>query len=227
MEPASPRSCGRERRRAALNVERLPRLHHAPLVPPGVITLLLQRAESGDAAAADQILPLVYEELRKLAAAKMARESSGQTLQSTALVHEAWLRLGGDAQPSWKSRAQFFAAAAEAMRRILIDNARRKQAQRHGGALKKVSADATGFDVAAPEMSAPELLLLSDALDALTAHDPRKAELVKQWYFVGLTLAEIAALHGISERTAKRDWAYARAWLFNEIKRLRHAEEAR
>ncbi|MBI5769334.1 MAG: sigma-70 family RNA polymerase sigma factor [Verrucomicrobia bacterium] len=189
--------------------------------PPGDLTLLLQRADSGDASAADQILPLVYGELRKLAAAKMARESPGQTLQPTALVHEAWLRLGGDAQPSWKSRAHFFAAAAEAMRRILIDHARRKQAQRHGGALEKISADATGFDVAAPEMSSTELLLLNDALDALAAHDARKAELVKQWYFVGLTLAEIAALHGVTERTAKRDWAYARAWLFDAIKRLR------
>ncbi len=187
----------------------------------GDITLLLQRAELGDAQAADQILPLVYGELRKLAAAKMARENPGQTLQPTALVHEAWLRLGGDAQPQWKNRAHFFAAAAEAMRRILIENARRRRALRHGGELEKVSANATGFDVAAPEMGDDELLLLHEALDALAVHDPRKAELVKQWYFVGLTLEQIAALLDISPRTADRDLAYARAWLGKEILRLR------
>ncbi len=186
----------------------------------GGITLLLQRAEAGDAQAADKILPLVYDELRKLAAAKMARESPGHTLQPTALVHEAWLRLGGEAQPNWKSRAQFFAAAAEAMRRILIENARRRRALRHGGAVKKVSANATGFDLPAAPTDDGELLLLNDALDALAAHDARKALLVKQWYFVGFTLAEIAETLGVSERTAKRDLAYARAWLFNEIKRL-------
>jgi RNA polymerase sigma factor (TIGR02999 family) len=185
------------------------------------ITHLLQRAEAGDRSAADQILPLVYTELRKLAAAKMARENPGQTLQPTALVHEAWLRLGGADQPEWKNRAQFFAAAAEAMRRILIENARRRRAIRHGGALEKVSANSTGFDLPAPPRDDDELLLLNDALDAFAAHDPRKAELVKQWYFVGLTLAEIAATLGISERTAKRDFAYARAWLLTEIKRLR------
>lgn len=193
----------------------------APQSPSGEITLLLRRAASGDASAAEQILPLVYDELRRLAAAKMAREPSGQTLQPTALVHEAWLRLGGDAQPDWKNRAHFFAAAAEAMRRILIDNARRKQALRHGGGLERLSADATGFDVAAPEMADSELLLLNDAIDALAALDAQKAELVKQWYFVGLTLEEAAAVLGISERTAKREWTYTRAWLFNEMKRLR------
>ena len=187
----------------------------------GDITLLLQRAEQGDASAADRILPLVYDELRKLAAAKMARESPGQTLQATALVHEAWLRLGGDAQPDWKNRAHFFAAAAEAMRRILIENARRRQAVRHGGGLEKVSATATGFDVAAAEMGDAEILRLNEAMDALAAHDPRKAELVKQWYFVGLKLDEIAAVLGISPRTADRDLAYAKAWLGQEILRLR------
>ena len=188
---------------------------------PGEITLLLERAEQGDAQAADQILPLVYDELRKLAAAKMARESSDQTLQPTALVHEVWLRLGGDGQPNWKSRAQFFAAAAEGMRRILIENARRKQAVRHGGELEKVSANATGFDLRAPELGGTELLLLSEALDNLAVHDARKAELVKQWYFIGLTVEEAAQVMGISERTALRDWAYARAWLVNEMDRLR------
>lgn len=184
------------------------------------ITVILQQIDAGDADAADRILPLVYDELRKLAAAKMARESAGQTLQPTALVHEAWLRLGGEAQPNWKNRAHFFSAAAEAMRRILIENARRRHAVRHGGGLEKVSANATGFDLATPLADA-ELLLLNEALDNLTAHDPRKAELVKQWYFVGLTVEEAARELGISQRTAERDWAFARAWLMNEIDRLR------
>ena len=192
-----------------------------PEPPSGEITVLLQRAKQGDASGADQILPLVYDELRKLAAAKMARESSGQTLQATALVHEAWLRLGGDRQPHWENRAQFFAAAAEAMRRIIIDNARRRKAVRRGGALEKVSASATGFDLPAPQLDDAELLLLNEALDNLAAHDARKAELVKQWYFVGLTLEEVAKVMGISERTVSREWAYARAWLMNEIERLR------
>jgi RNA polymerase sigma factor (TIGR02999 family) len=190
-------------------------------VSAGEITLLLQQIGQGDKIAADQLLAAVYEELRRLAAAKMARESAGHTLQPTALVHEAWLRLGGEDQPAWANRAHFFGAAAEAMRRILIENARRKRAIRHGGELEKVSASATGFDFASPEADDEELLLINDALDALTAHDPRKAELVKQKYFIGLTLEEAADVLGISHRTAKRDWAYARAWLFNEVKRLR------
>lgn len=171
--------------------------------------------------AADQLLPLVYDELRKLAAAKMAHEAPGQTLQPTALVHEAWLRLGGDAQPGWANRAHFFSAAAEAMRRILVDNARRKHALRHGGALQKLSASATGFDVAAPDLAAAELLRLSEALDALTVHDARKAEVIKLWYLVGLTLDEIAQVLSINERTARRDLAYAKAWLFDELQRQR------
>ena len=171
--------------------------------------------------AADELLPLVYEELRRLAAAKLAREAPGQTLQPTALVHEAWLRLGADGQPQWANRAHFFAAAAESMRRILIDKARRKRAVRHGGEFAEVSADATGFELASPELDDEELLLVNEALAALAAHDPRKAELVKQKYFVGLTLEEAADVLGISHRTAKRDWAYAQAWLFNEVKRLR------
>ena len=190
-------------------------------VKSGEITVILDRIEGGDKQAADQLLPLVYDELRRLAAARMAREPAGQTLQPTALVHEAWLRLGGDAQPDWKNRAHFFAAAAEAMRRILIDNARRKHAQRHGGGLEKLSTDRTGFDLPAPANTDAELLRLNDAIDRLAVLDPRKAELVKQWYFVGLTLQEAAAVLGMSERTAKREWAYARVWLFNEMKRLR------
>jgi len=184
------------------------------------LTLILQRLEGGDASAAEQILPLVYDELRKLAAAKMARESAGQTLQPTALVHEAWLRLGGEAQPNWQNRAHFFSAAAEAMRRILIENARRRHAVRHGGGLEKLSANATGFDFTAPTAD-EELLLVHDALDALAAEDPRKAELVKQCYFVGLTLEEAAEVVGLPLRTAERHWAYSRAWLAAEIERLR------
>lgn len=182
---------------------------------------MLQRVERGEPRAADELLTAVYGELRQLAAARMARESAGQTLQPTALVHEVWLRLGGEAQPAWANRAHFFAAAAEAMRRILIDNARRKRAVRHGGELAKVSASETGFDVAAAHDSDEELLLVNDALDRLAAHDARKAELVKQKYFVGLTLEEAAEALGISHRTAKRDWAYAQAWLFEEVNRLR------
>ena len=151
----------------------------------------------------------------------MARETPGQTLQATALVHEAWLRLGGDQQPSWKNRAHFFAAAAEAMRRILVDNARRRRAVRHGGGLRKLSVDQTGFDVAAPQLDDEGVILLDEALARLAVHDPRKAEIVKQCCFVGLTLEEAAAAMGISDRTAKRDWAYARAWLFQEMKVLR------
>lgn len=189
--------------------------------PTGEITLLLRRAERGDAQAADQILPLVYDELRKLAAARMARESADQTLQATALVHEAWLRLGGDAQPDWKNRAHFFAAAAESMRRILIDRARHKQRQRHGGGWEKLSADRTGFDVVAAELDDAELLLLNEALDNLAAHDARKAALVQQWFFAGLTVEQAAEVLGIAARTAHRDWLYARAWLANEMDRLR------
>ena len=167
------------------------------------------------------MLPLVYDELRRLAASKLARESPGQTLQATALVHEAWLRLGGDAQPSWGNRAHFFAAAAESMRRILIESARRKLAVRHGGRLQKLSASDTAFDLASPPTDDAELLLVNEAIDALALHDARKAELVKQKYFVGLTLEEAAGVLGISVRTAKRDWTYARAWLFNEVRRIR------
>lgn len=184
----------------------------------GEITRVLQRIDEGDPHAAAQLLPLVYEELRRLAAAKMARENPGQTLQATALVHDAWLRLGGDAQPQWANRAHFFAAAAEGMRRILIERARRRKSLRHGGDLAKESASVTGFDVALPVENEDELLALNEALDALAAHDARKAELVKQRYFVGLTLEEAADVLGISHRTAKRDWAYARAWLFNAMK---------
>lgn len=168
-----------------------------------------------------ELLSSVYDELRRLAAAKMRRESPGQTLQPTALVHEAWLRINRDGKSRWKNRAHFFAAAAESMRRILIDNARRKQAQRHGGLIPKISADLTGFDVANLSEDEDELILVHEALDTLAREEPRMAELVKMKYFVGLTLDEIAEILKISRRTADRDWARARMWLFNEVNRLR------
>ena len=177
------------------------------------INHLLDTLQEGDPVAADQLLVLVYSELRRLAAAKMSREAPGQTLQPTALVHEAWLRLGGDGQ-RWENRAHFFGAAAEAMRRILIDRARRKLAARHGGGAPHV--DVAEIDIAAPGKD-DELLAVHEALDALATHDARKAELVKLRYFAGLTIDEAADVLGISAPTAKRDWTYARAWLFREI----------
>lgn len=183
------------------------------------LTVMLNSLDGNDPQAASRLLPLVYSELRKLAAAKMAREAPGQTLQATALVHEAWLRLGGEEQPSWQNRAHFFAAAAESMRRILIDRARSRQAIRHGGGLQRVELD----DFVHGSAPDNELLDVHEALDALAAHDARKAELVKQCYFVGLTLKDAATVLGISEPTARRDWAYARAWLLAEIRRLRGA----
>jgi RNA polymerase sigma factor (TIGR02999 family) len=183
---------------------------------PDEITILLQRAESGDAGASEQILNAVYQQLHALAAAKMSRESSAHTLQPTALVHEAWLRLGGDQQPTWSNRAHFFGAAAEAMRRILVEAARRKRAQRHGGGQERLDADDPLLALAAPE-NGEHVLAVHDALERLAAHDARKAELVKLHYFAGLTLEEAADVLGVSVPTAKRDWAYARAWLFREI----------
>ncbi len=173
-----------------------------------------------DLQSAADIMPIVYDELRRLAAAKMARESAAYTLQPTALVHEAWLRLGHDPRAGWKNRAQFFAAAAEAMRRILIDDARRRGAVRHGGGLEKISVDATDVPLPSPEMTDANLLLLNEAMENLAAIEPRKAELVKQCYFVGLTVEEAAEVLGISLRTAERDWNYTRAWLVHEMKRL-------
>lgn len=173
-------------------------------------------AESGQPCAGGEILPLVYEELRKLAAQRMAREAPGQTLQATALVHEAWLRLGGDAQPRWHNEAHFFAAAAEAMRWILIDQARRKKAQRHGGGLERVNLES--LDLAA-NMDDEQVLALNEALERFAALDPAKAEIVKLRFFAGLTLEQVARVLGVSVPTAKRHWAYARAWLYREVRR--------
>lgn len=178
------------------------------------ITLILKRIGESDQHALDELLPLVYEELRKLAASKMAREAPGQTLQATALVHEAWLRLGGDNQPTWENRGHFFAAAAEAMRRILIDTARRKNRQRHGGGMERTSWE--GLELAAG-MEDQQLLALDEALDRLAVHDSKKAEVVKLRFFAGLTNEQAAQALGISEPTVKRHWAYARAWLFRAM----------
>ena len=182
----------------------------------GDLTLILQEMEHGDPRAADQLLPLVYDELRRLAAQKMARESAGQTLQPTALVHEAWLRLGGDAQPNWQNRAHFFAAAAEEMRRILIDRARRRHALRHGGGQERLNAD--DLELTADAENDDRLLAVHEALGKLAARDPRKAELVKLRYFAGMTIEEAAQALGISEPTAKRWWTFARTWLYQEIR---------
>ncbi|HEX5221706.1 MAG TPA: sigma-70 family RNA polymerase sigma factor [Verrucomicrobiae bacterium] len=179
-------------------------------------TVILNRVERGDPTAAEQLLPLVYEELRKLAAAKMAKESAGHTLQPTALVHEAWLRLGGDAQPSWQGRAHFFSAAAEAMRRILVDRAREKQALKRGGHWERVDLD--GLELPSP-MRDDELLALDEALARLATVDTRAAEMVKLCFFVGLTQAEAARELGVSLATAERVWGFARAWLLCELKK--------
>ncbi|NOS71009.1 MAG: sigma-70 family RNA polymerase sigma factor [Verrucomicrobia bacterium] len=179
------------------------------------VTVILDAIEKGDPKAADQLLPLVYQELRKLAAHKMSNEAAGHTLQPTALVHEAWLRLTGDENRKWNDRTHFFAAAAEAMRRILVDNARRKGAQRHGGGLQRVELD--DMRLATPDDD--QLLAVNEALEKFAARDKQKAELVKLRYFVGLTIEEAAEVLGISAPTAKRYWAYARTWLFAEIGR--------
>ena len=178
------------------------------------VTRILNAIGDGDAKAADELLPLVYEELRRLAAYRMANEAPGQTLQPTALVHEAWLRLTGNKNVKWDSRAHFFGAAAEAMRRILIDNARRKKALRHGGGQQRL--DIHDVDIAATAND-EELLAINEALEKFAAHDKQKAELVKLRYFTGLKIEEAAQMLGVSEPTAKRWWAYARAWLFREI----------
>lgn len=179
------------------------------------VTQILTAIEQGDPKAADQLLPLVYQELRKLAAQKMAREQPGHTLQATALVHEAWLRLGADAQPGWQNRAHFFAAASEAMRRILVERARRKHREKRGGGAEHV--DVADLEIAAPLGNEEESLAVHEALDRLAGHDARKAEVVKLRYFVGFSFEETAEVLGVSVPTVKRDWAYARAWLHQEI----------
>lgn len=176
-------------------------------------TLLLDAIQQGDATAAEKLLELVYGELRRLAAGKMAREAPGQTLQPTALVHEAWLRLVVSKNPHFENRAHFFAAAAEAMRRILIDRARRKLTQRHG---QRERVDLDTCDLAAPQAD-EQLLAVHEALDELAKEYPVQAQLVKLRFFVGLTNEETASLLGVSVSTAKNYWAFSRAWLLAKI----------
>jgi RNA polymerase sigma factor (TIGR02999 family) len=190
----------------------------APTQAMSDVTRILEAAQQGDPHAAEELLPLVYEQLRKLAASRMANEAAGHTLQPTALVHEAWLRLVGSENQRWDGRAHFFAAAAEAMRRILIERARRKRAARHGGGQAPANVDE--IEIAAPAQD-DELLAVSDALDKFAARDKQKAELVKLRYFVGLTLEEAAGALGVAVPTASRWWSYSRAWLCQEIERQR------
>jgi len=180
------------------------------------VTRILSQIESGDPSAAEQLLPLVYEELRKLASVRMVQEAPGQTLQATALVHEAYLRLvASEESQNWDNRGHFFAAAAEAMRRILVDNARKRQRVKHGGDRdREVFDEATVIATEVPG----DLLELDDALIRLESIDPRAAELVKLRYFAGLTIPEVANALGVSSRTADDIWAYARAWLFRELR---------
>lgn len=184
------------------------------------VTKVLSLIESSDPTAANRLLPLVYEELRALAAQKLAHERPGQTLDATGLVHEAYLRLLGpvDHEPRhWDNRRHFFAAAAEAMRRILVENARRKQRLRHGGDFHRIESDdaLTGIAIQAPD---DDVLAVHEALDDLQKMDPQSAQIVKLHYFLGLTFAEAAEMLGMTERTAYRNWSFARAWLYERLK---------
>jgi RNA polymerase sigma factor (TIGR02999 family) len=185
--------------------------------PQGAV--ILSDIEQGDPSAAEQLLPLVYEELHKLAAQKLAQEKPGQTLQATALVHEAYVRLVGGEQPhSWDGRGHFFAAAAEAMRRILVERARHKQTAKAGGGRRRVGLD--DVEPARVEPDRDDLLALDEALRQLEAKDPRKAALVKLRFFAGLTTEQAAAALGVSTSTAEKDWSYARSWLRLAINRI-------
>ena len=177
------------------------------------VTRILESIQSGDPKAAEQLLPLVYEELRRLAAAKMARELPGQTLQATALVHEAWIRLAGERNQQYQNRHAFFGAAAEVMRRILVDRARRRQAARHGGGQERVELDAIESATTDDEL----VQSVHEVLDELARLDAQKAEVVKLRFFVGLSFEEIAALLGVNERTVRRHWTFAKAWMCKEL----------
>ena len=179
-------------------------------------TALLEKIRRGESRN-DELVRMVYDELRRVAAAQLARESAAQTLQPTALVHEAWLRLGGGSQPDWQSRRHFFGAAAQAMRQILIERARRRRGVKHGGGLHR--ADSAEIDSASAELNDDSVEAVGDALDHFATIDPEKAELVRLRYYVGLTLEETSSTLGISVATAKRHWAFARAWLAREMKR--------
>jgi RNA polymerase sigma factor (TIGR02999 family) len=178
------------------------------------LTRILEQIEQGDSQAAEQLLPLVYNELRKLAARKMSGESGGHTLQATALVHEAWIRLVGGSAQRFQNREHFFAAAAEAMRRILVDHARRKKSLKRGSGVGAEEFNEGSFILAGPP---EELLAVNDALDRLAAKDPQAAELVKLRYFVGMTMEQAASAMAMAPRSAERLWTYARAWLKREI----------
>jgi RNA polymerase sigma factor (TIGR02999 family) len=179
------------------------------------VTRIMSQIEQGDPQAAEQLLPLVYDELRKLAAARLAQEKPGQTLGATSLVHEAYIRLLGDgADQTWDGRGHFFAAAAEAMRRIVVENARRKSRQRHGGEMERVDLN---LDFISAHESYEKLLALNDALSQLEGEDSQAAQVVKLRYFAGFTVEQTAAALGISVRTVNRHWAFARAWLFQQL----------
>ena len=180
------------------------------------ITRILTAIEQGDARAADELLPVVYEELRRLAAQKMSQERPGQTLQATALVHEAYIRLVGSDARDWSGRTHFFTAAAEAMRRILIETARRKNRLKRGGARQRVDIDNVNIVIEGPS---DDIVALDEALAKLALEDPVKADLVKLRYFAGLTIEQAAGILDISRATADRYWSYCRAWLFDEIKK--------
>jgi RNA polymerase sigma factor (TIGR02999 family) len=179
------------------------------------ITQILQAVGRGDSRASEELLPLVYDELRRHAAARMAREAAGQTLQPTALVHEAWMRLVGDGDRTWQNRAHFFGAAAEAMRRILIENARRKSRLKHGGDQVRLDLDQLELAATTPD---EKILLIDEALERLRAQDPEKAQVVVLKFFGGYTNQEVAANLGVTERTIERHWAYAKTWLFQSIR---------
>ncbi len=179
------------------------------------VTRILNAVEQGNGRAIDELLPAVYQELRQLAAQKLSREKPGQTLQATALVHEAYLRLAGAEGRTWKGRTHFFAAAAEAMRRILIENARRKRRLKRGGGRQRVDVDEVEIVIEGPS---EDLLALDEALSRLAEIDRTKADLVKLRYFAGLTLEQAAEVLGLSATTAKRHWTYARAWLYKAVK---------
>ncbi len=184
------------------------------------VTRILNAIERGDAKATDELLPLVYEELRLLAAQKLAHEKPGQTLQATALVHEAYIRLVGDQPQSWENQAHFFAAAAEAMRRILVERARHRHSMKHGGNLQRVALEEAILSVNEPQ---EDILTLDEALARLTEQDAKVAEVVKLRYFAGLTLGQIAELMHVTRRTVDRHWALGRAWLYQEMMNSRES----
>jgi RNA polymerase sigma factor (TIGR02999 family) len=189
--------------------------HEHQSKPDPAVTLLLEQVAAGDSRAAGELLPLVYDELRKLAGSRLAKERANMTLQPTALVHEAYMRLVGSADVRWNGRGHFFGAAALAMRRILVERARQRAQIKRGGGLGRV--DLTQDVVATEEPDATEMLALDDALDRLKAYDPRKAEIVMLRFFSGLTVEEVGASLGLSVSQVKTDWAYARAWLHREL----------